>query len=731
MIRFTRVEIQNFVCFEDLMIEPSLESEQPLTVIRAENASGKTTFLRAVRWGMYGEQGLPGDLTSYGVHPTFWEPTSTGIETRVAIEFTSDGSTRHDASPGTDNTRYRLIRTVRTIARDEDPGYQRINETPQLMVQSSGGAWEAHTYGVDHVVGQLLPWELRDFFVMDADEAAEFVGGSESMTISRSEVEKKTTYAINALLGIEVFRRAARRVAQAERAFGAKATKAVGDSDLDEMEVMREETRRQLEELEEKEREGKRALANLKDNRAKQRERLAEELKGVGALEELEKRLKQNERDLSRATRDHESALASLGGLLEAPSLYVKLTRSRLAAALEFLEPMYDRGQIPQRHLLFVRQLLESGRCVCGEDLSQPGLHRSHVEDQIVASKADAKHANHLGHLFDSARELNQMADNAEWTYEMSMAEGRLAEAEQRLSELRTDRQDIDGKLRSIEHSEVSLIQDEIEALDAQIDRYIAENSEYSNRLPELRSTADTLNKKIHARQNSEIAAAAHRRAEDLAGTIHRVLTRAYETIQHDQVAELSSEMNRLFATMVDNVTEAEEDSSQAGKETIRTIAQVGVRPVSGGGFEIFAINNHGRDKPHIEINGASRRVIALAFVLALCSESKTRAPLVADSLLNMMSGAVRRNTLRTTAEKSGQPILLLTGADLETESEVETLSEKAGATYTLTAQWHGEVMNQTDPRAICLVCQCGPRQYCNICERVGQANRPGWSRRK
>ena len=189
--------------------------------------------------------------------------------------------------------------------------------------------------------------------------------------------------------------------------------------------------------------------------------------------------------------------------------------------------------------------------------------------------------------------------------------------------------------------------------------------------------------------------------------------------------------MNRLFATMVDNVTEAEADTSQAGKETIRTIAQVGVRPVSGGGFEIFAINNHGRDKPHIEINGASRRVIALAFVLALCSESKTRAPLVADSLLNMMSGAVRRNTLRTTAEKSGQPILLLTGADLETETEVETLSEKAGATYTLTAQWHGEVMNQTDPRAICLVCQCGPRQYCNVCERVGQANRPGWSQRK
>ena len=731
MIRFTRIEIQNFVCFEDVVVEPSLEPDRPLTVIRAENASGKTTFLRAVRWGMYGEQGLPGDLTSFGTHPTFWEPTKSGIDTRVAIEFTSDGSTRHDASPGTAETKYRLIRTVRTIARDGDPGYQRINETAQLMVQSHGGTWEAHTYGVDHVIGQLLPWELRDFFVMDADEASEFVGGSESMTISRSEVEKKTTYAINALLGIEVFRRAARRVADAERSFGAKATKAIGDSDLDEMQATLDETRRQFDEVAEKEREGERALANLKDSRTKLRERLGEELKGVGALGELRKRLEENEREMNRATKDHERALVSLGGRLETPELFAQLARSRLTATIEFLEPMYDSGQIPQRHLFFVRQLLDMGRCICGEDLSRPGAHRNHVENRLADSQADAERANFLGHIFDSARELLQLADGTDWPSETSDAEGLLAATEQRLSDLRIDRKDIDDKLQSVEHSEITLIQEEIEALDAQIDRLIAENSEYANRLPGLRTAVDALNKQIHARQNSEIAAAAHRRAEDLAGVIHRILTNAYEAIQDDQVADLSSEMNRLFAIMVDNVTEAEADTSQAGKETIRTIAQVGVRPVLGGGFEIFAINNHGRDKPHIEINGASRRVIALAFVLALCSESGTRAPLVADSLLNMMSGAVRRNTLRTTAEKSGQPILLLTGADLEADTEVNIVSEKAGATYTLTAQWHGEVVNQTDSRAISLVCSCGPRQYCDVCERVGQANRPGWSRRR
>ncbi len=731
MIRFTRIQIENFVCFEKLVIEPSVDPERPLTVIRAENASGKTTFLRAVRWGMYGEQGLPGSQTSFGVQPTFWKPTTSGIETRVVIEFTSDGSTRHDISSGTADTRYRLVRTVRTIARDQEPGYQRINENAQLMVRSPSGAWEEYTYGVDHVIELLLPWELRDFFVMDADEASEYVGGSESMTISRSEVDEKTTYAINALLGIRVFQDAAGRVAEAERLFGKKATKAIGDSDLNEMQAKLDEVRCQIRELEDKKGKSERELADLKDNRAQQRDRLDETLKGVGALEELRKRLAQSDRDISRTTKDYESALASLGGVLEAPSLFAKLAHSQITAVVSFLQPMHDSGQIPQRHLGFVRGLLESGNCICGEDLAQQGPRRSHVEDQLAASESAAEHANYLGHVFEVGRELLHLADNADWSDEADRAEARLAETEQRLSDLRTEREDIDKKLDSIDESEISSIHEEIKALDIQIDRSTAENSEYDNRLPSLQSEADSLNKKIHKRQDGENAAKGHRRAEDLAGVIHRILTNACQTIRNVQVKELSNEMNRLFATMVDNVTEDETDVSQTGKETIRTITQVGVRPTSGDNFEIFAINNYGRDKPHIEINGASRRVIALAFVLALCHESRTRAPLVADSLLNMMSGAVRRNTLAATAEESGQPILLLTGADLDAESEVETVASKGGATYTLTAQWHKEVVNLTDSRAISLVCVCGPRQYCDVCERVGQANRPEWSKRR
>ena len=256
MLRLRRVEIDNFVCFDEVVVEPSTDPDKPLTVIRAENGSGKTTFLRAVRWGMYGEKGLPGDSSRFSLHPAWWQPDDDGIKTMVTVEFETDGSTRFTADGNPTTTVYQLVRSVTTIgklsAKSDEPDFRRINEQTQLMIREGDGAWAPHTAGVDAVVEQLLPWGLRDFFVMDADEATDFVGGSENKVIRRQDVIDKTTAAVHSLLGIDVFKEASRRVANAARAFGAQATEAVGDADLDALQAELEQLRVESENLVEK-----------------------------------------------------------------------------------------------------------------------------------------------------------------------------------------------------------------------------------------------------------------------------------------------------------------------------------------------------------------------------------------------------------------------------------------------------------------------------------------------
>ena len=96
--------------------------------------------------------------------------------------------------------------------RPGEPDFRRIHEDAQLLVEAPNGSWAPHEAGVDSVIAELLPWDLRDFFVMDADEAADYVGGSENKVIQRQEVIEKTSDVVRALLGLDVFEAATDRV---------------------------------------------------------------------------------------------------------------------------------------------------------------------------------------------------------------------------------------------------------------------------------------------------------------------------------------------------------------------------------------------------------------------------------------------------------------------------------------------------------------------------------------
>ena len=742
MLRLRRIEIDNLVCFDNVVIEPSTDPERPLTVLRAENGSGKTTFLRALRWGMYGERGLPGNSTRFSLHPAWWRPNDDGIKTKVSIEFETDGSTRH--TEGTPTTiSYQLVRSVTTIgkpaARDDDPDFRRINEQTQLMIKGGDGTWAPHTAGVDVVVEQLLPWGLRDFFVMDADEATDFVGGSENKVMQRQAVIDKTTAAVHSLLGIDVFRKASKRVANMALAFGAQATEAIGDADLNALQDELDQLRAEATKLREKILEQRTQQTELTDRLRQRKDDLETELKDIGAAEELRPRLAGNRRRYSQVITQRKNTLSLLAGELESINLLASLARSEIAAAYKILRPLYERGHIPLKHLNFVRDLLESGTCVCGHNLSEGGLHRRHVEDRIAESAKQEERANYLGQLHDAAKSLMDHATVTSWDERSAQLAVDLATLDKDLSALGLEKQDIDDKLDSLDEEKIQIIRDEIATLETQVGNLNRNLGLDDAALPPLTSSIDSREKQIYQRQRNERAAADKHAAEDMAKLIVDVLNRAYGTIQAEQVGELSQRMNLLFAQMAANVSDDDFEEIQRNKATLKMIAEVGLRPVAAKAddYEIYALNSRGRPMPPIEINGASRRVLALSFVLALCAESRTYAPLIADSLLNFMSGTVRRNTLRVTAANSSQPILLLTGSDLEASSEAEIAAQYAGATYTLTGQWEaidagagGDVVHWTEQRPVSLVCPCGPRQYCAICERDGQAGSPGWSRR-
>lgn len=742
MLLIRRIEISNFACFDDIEIMPSTDPERPLTVIRAENGSGKTTLLRAIRWGMYGEQGLPGNPGSFSLHPASWQPDSVGIETRVSILFETDGSDRNHLEGKPTNTEYELRRSVTTIRMEPnlkgDPDFQRISEEAQLLERGHDGSWAPTLHGVGHVIDQLLPRSLQDFFVMDADEAADFVGGSENKFIQRHEVIDKTSHAVRALLGLEVFDSAAERVATLRQDFERDATKAARNAELDAKQAELDQVRARLTETDKRLDQGRHEKADTEERLAQARGRLEALIGSIGAHEQLTKRLVENDSNTKKASDDRRTAARELARDLTQIDLLASLAGREVRHAEGILQPLYDDGSIPVRHLEFVKRLLEMGTCVCGQDLSSPSMHTDHIREAIDRSTGQKDRADHLAEVLHAATALAQRGAGEDWEQRTDDHAQVVADLDREIGNLAQTRRDIDAQLDDIDDNEVENERGRIAMLDqnlSKVDRQIASDQEVRDRLGKESSK---LEGEIRFARRQEAQAHDLERYEETAAMLARILQQAYARIQDEQVRELDGEMNALFEQMAANVFDDEEVEENQRKATLRMIAKVGLRSVEDSvtEYEIFALNSRHRSMPPTEINGASRRILALSFVLGLCKVSRTRAPLVADSLLNFMSGSVRTNTLRVTAQTASQPMLLLTGSDLESQNEIDLVDRYAGATYTLTGQWQhidqgGDVVHLTDNRQVSLLCHCGPREYCDVCERQGQAADSRWTRRE
>lgn len=741
MLLVRRIEITNFVCFDHIEITPSTNRKRPLTVIRAENGSGKTTLLRAIRWGMYGERGLPGNPSHFSLHPALWEPDSTGIDTEVSILFETDGSSRNHLEGAGGNTEYQLRRSVTTLRKEpthrEDRDFRRTNEEAQLLIRQHDGSWIPHEHGVDRVIEELLPLDLQDFFVMDADQAADFVGGSENKDIQRRDVIAKTSFAVRALLGLEIFETATKSVRTLARDFGREATRAAGSKESDEKQADLDQLDRRSTELNEKLQNARHEKADLDDRLVRERGRLEALIGSLGAHDELNERLKDNKQRFKRATEERRKAAGMLSGELSAIELLASLASREVAHVRNVLQPLYDDGSIPIRHLAFVQSLLENGRCVCGQDLTSQSEYREHIEHMVEQSSGKEERANYLAQVLHAANALHRYEDGEQWQERCEERERTIADLDDEIDNLTQAKRDIDAKLADIDNEEIENTRGRIDMLEKRVAQLERELASGQDTYEQVRKNYNQLHGLVRAERRRKAQARDLETYEETASALVQILEQAYARIRDDQVRELSAEMNALFAQMAANVVDDEEVEDDRHKATLRMIAQVGLRALDDapGEYEIFALNQRGRSMPPTEINGASRRILALSFVLGLCRVSRTLAPLVADSLLNFMSGSVRSNTLRVTAETANQPILLLTGSDLESQNEVDLVERFAGATYTLTGQWQhtahgGDVINQTDKRQVSLLCGCGPRQHCAICERLGQRNTPGWTER-
>ena len=704
-MKLIHAEFTNFRLLRELILDFSTDDEKKLTVIRAENESGKTTILSGLQWAFYGNTALPGGgRQEYRMHPIDWDLTE-GERIPVAVEVDFEvSSTRASRTEGLIETKkvYRIIRSTYDTLRGEiwDPGPTKL----ELFELTPTGSVIVDP--PEAVINEELPADLREIFFTDGDRTLSFIEADVSQSTKQTRVRK----AIQSLLGLDVIQEASGRVHRTGLDLNREIKGTLGMGELD-------ETVEHLSQLEDAAEKLNADIEDADQQFASFDERLVFVNKEIedallqGNREELQKELSRTNQQMAQVSEQLEQAGQRHFGLFREMSLVRDLTSPLLSQAFAILNELRDEGKIPNNTIPVLQERMEATYCICGETLQVGDVdsvrRKAHIEHLIDDSrKADALQGAITDLYFGSnALRVEQGATSSSWWAQALDVVKQRDRLDRVRGELGQAYRAIEAKISQVPDKDIQGLREVRKQYSDQRDRYQSARSRYRVDLRNVE--ADIENTKRKRAQLLRLQDRGRREMANLevAQDIEAVLKRTYERLTTDELEKVSGRMNEIFLTMIG-----------ADPELGATIREAEI----DSDFEIMVYGPNNRPlNPDRDLNGASRRALTLAFILALTDVSEAEAPNVIDTPLGMMSGYVKRSVLATAVEESSQLILFLTRSEI-TDCE-DILDSKAGEVITLTNPAHYPIMLENKPdvdeRTI-LTCRCDHRQECELCQR-------------
>ena len=387
-MRLLRAHVRNFKLLEDVQLEFSTQRDRPLTVIRAENGSGKTSLLYAFQWAFHGMAGLPDSARGLRLTST---ATPSGQATTVSVTIEFEVADAHG-----NEAQYRLIRSVIETPTAENSVDHQQDRVRLLRLTTRG---DEPQEPAEATINSWLPEQLRDVFFTNGDSVQTFISGQ----IGARQRQSRVHDAIRNLLGIDRFRTAAGDIEAAFRALQTEAAKSGGE-DTSALEDMLGETRSQIEQLEGDLLRLRQRQANMTDERAtwvKEQRGLS----GIGDIDELNERIERAEADQERLERRRLATFARMRDALKSEQYSWQFMNGKLQDGLGVLSDLADRRVIPGASVGILADRLELSECICGESLAPGTDHRRHVEDLLEKQRSVSDRRQRLTELSHLARQ--------------------------------------------------------------------------------------------------------------------------------------------------------------------------------------------------------------------------------------------------------------------------------------------------------------------------------------
>ena len=711
-MKLIRAVFENFRLLRDIELNFSTDTKRKLTVVRAENATGKTTILNALQWALYGDKALPEKGRDYPLYPIDWDISEKRrIPISVQVEFeTMSFRKNQKGNQIKTQKRYRIVRSAYETL--DDVGHNRMPSTVKLFELTDTGADPIEP--PEAVIHDILPPALREVFFTDGDRALSFIE-AESVTAKRNHVQE----AIRSLLGLDVIKEALRHVKKTSTELNKTAKQIGGDEELTKVTAKIEQVDDDISDLEQKKKDADLQFAAL-DLKCSELDKDIEAALIKGDREELSRDLKQIESQLKQIDNQQDEASKKHSRLFESLSLSRDLLAPVLEKSLGKLNELHSQGKLPSTTIPVLEECLTDTICICGESLNPDNSDDTHRVDHIrrlieESRNADAFQKN-LTDLYYGSRslQLTEIVDNELWVTKCT-------KVMQHRDELKTLRDELGEKLKALEIQLDNTSSIDIQGLRTtrqnhiqQRDQFHADRTKYETQLETLKENRRSLvasYKNLRTKQRRGIRTFTRL---EVTYDIQQILENSYDQIVNQELVKVSNLMNTTFLEMIREYQKDQTNWKEQEQESIIQKAEI------SPDFDILV---HGPNKQKLDpvkgLNGASQRALTLAFILALAQVSDVKAPNVIDTPLGMMDNLVKRSVLKTAIRESSQLILFLTSSEIANCEDI--LDEKAGQVITLTNPAHYPQMLVNAPQVKklnVLRCECNHRQECATCMR-------------
>ena len=703
-MKLLRAEFQNFRMLRDLELEFSSDPDRKLTVIRAANESGKTTILHGLQWALYGDTALPGKGEGFRLHPIDWEVNndkSVPITATVEFELTEYHKMRLSGEMRETRSRYRIVRSA---FEDVDSQARRSDSTVRLFKLNETGA--SPIPHPETRINDELPRELREVFFTDGDRALSFIEADVAQSTKRQRVQQ----AIRSLLGLGVIDNAIKHVSKSVAEVNKKARQVGTGSELNQIASKLETMEDEREKLDADLEDAKQQFGAF-DEKVNEIDRKITAALQKGDKEKLRKGIDQAKGEIKRLDDQLEAAIKEHSALFRSRFIATDLLRPVLDHAFEKLEVLHDQGKIPNTTIPVLQDQLSAEICICGETLEHGDpdgeRRRAHIENLIEDSQNADEIQEIITDLYYGAKPLQTggSTGSSAWLENYK-------KIVERRDGVQVLREEAGRKFRALEIQLDSLPDTDIQGLrgirrqyNDQRDRCLSKQAIVETQLTGLRHEREKLEAKRDRLLREQKKFARVLAELEVTQDVKKVLQSAYEQITNEELQKVSELMNNIFLEMI---------GADPEQGAIIQCAEISRE------FDIIVYGPNNRTlNPDRDLNGASRRALTLAFILALTKVSEVEAPNVIDTPLGMTSGFVKRSILRTAVRESTQLILFLTHDEIAGCEEI--IDEAAAVVFTLTNPAHYPRMLMNDPgveeRKV-LRCGCDHQGECRLCRR-------------